>query len=169
VFPIQKIIIARVISIFCIFFSCSVPAYSQWSWFHEKLFFLKKTSCVFHVVDCIGILYAFYKCILILSSWYSRGSLQGIHLCSFDPSLRIRNVNYKTTNWTRGNNYKRNRTKPAYKVGPCLENGRRKITLNSIEVNGETKESTRETEVKLDGRYKEGHKRKKLKWMPVGR
>ena len=38
-------------------------------------------------------------------------------------------------------------------VRPCLENGRRKITQNSIEVDAETKESTRKTEKKncLDG------------------
>jgi len=37
-----------------------------------------------------------------------------------------------------------------------------KITQNSIEVDAETKEkSTRKTEEKLDGRYKEGHERKK--------
>ena len=33
----------------------------------------------------------------------------------------------------------------------------------------ETKESTRKTEEKLDGRYKDGHERKKPKWRPVGR
>ena len=33
----------------------------------------------------------------------------------------------------------------------------------SIEVDAETKESTRKTEEKLDGRYKEGHERKKPK------
>jgi hypothetical protein len=44
---------------------------------------------------------------------------------------------------------------------PCSENGRRKFAQNSIEVDAETKESTRKTEEKLDGRYKEGHKRKK--------
>jgi hypothetical protein len=43
------------------------------------------------------------------------------------------------------------------------ENGRRKITQNSIEVDAETKESTRKTEVKLDGEYKEGHERKRPK------
>jgi len=43
------------------------------------------------------------------------------------------------------------------------ENGRRKITKNRIEVDAETKESTRKTEEKLDGRYKEGHERKKPK------
>jgi hypothetical protein len=48
-------------------------------------------------------------------------------------------------------------------VRPCSENGRRKITQNSIEVDAETKESTNRTEEKLDGRYKEGHERKKLK------
>jgi hypothetical protein len=42
-------------------------------------------------------------------------------------------------------------------VRPCSENGRRKITQNNIEVNTETKESTRKTQEKLDGRYKEGH------------
>jgi hypothetical protein len=47
-------------------------------------------------------------------------------------------------------------------VWPCLENGRRKITQNSIEVDAETKESTRKTEEKLDGRYKERHERKNL-------
>jgi len=44
---------------------------------------------------------------------------------------------------------------------PCPKNGRRKITQNSIEVDAETKESTRKTEEKLDGKYKEGHERKK--------
>ena len=39
-------------------------------------------------------------------------------------------------------------------VRPCSENGRRKITQNSTEVDAETKESTRKTEEKLDGRYK---------------
>jgi hypothetical protein len=34
----------------------------------------------------------------------------------------------------------------AYMVRPCSENGRRKITQNSIEVDVETKESTRKTE-----------------------
>jgi len=32
-----------------------------------------------------------------------------------------------------------------------------------MEVNAETKESTRNTEKKLDGKYKEGHERKKPK------
>jgi len=45
----------------------------------------------------------------------------------------------------------------------CPKNGRRKITQNSIEVDAETKDSTRKTEEKLDGRYKEGHERKKAK------
>jgi len=54
-------------------------------------------------------------------------------------------------------------------VRPCSENGRRKITQNSIEVDAETKESTRKTEEKLDGRYKKGHERKKPKGRPVGR
>jgi hypothetical protein len=48
-------------------------------------------------------------------------------------------------------------------VRPCSENGRRKIVQNSIEVDAETEESMRKTEVKLDGRYKEGHERKKPK------
>jgi hypothetical protein len=36
-------------------------------------------------------------------------------------------------------------------------------------VDAETKESTRKTEEKLGGRYKEGHERKKPKGRPVGR
>jgi len=48
-------------------------------------------------------------------------------------------------------------------VRPCSENDRRKITQNSIEVDDETKESTRKTEEKLDGRYKEDHERKNPK------
>jgi hypothetical protein len=48
-------------------------------------------------------------------------------------------------------------------VRPCSENGRRKITQNSIEVDAETKESTKKTEEKLGGRYKEDHERKKPK------
>jgi hypothetical protein len=48
-------------------------------------------------------------------------------------------------------------------VRPCSENVRRKITQNSIEVDAETKESMRKTEEKLDGKYKEGHHRKKPK------
>jgi hypothetical protein len=48
-------------------------------------------------------------------------------------------------------------------------NGRRKITRNSIEVDAETKESMRKTEEKLDGRYKEGHERKKSKGRPERR
>jgi len=40
---------------------------------------------------------------------------------------------------------------------PCSENGRRKITQNSSEVDAETKESTRKTKEKLDGKFKEGH------------
>ena len=39
----------------------------------------------------------------------------------------------------------------------------RKTTQNSIEVDAETKESTRKTEEKLDGRNKGGHERKKPK------
>ena len=48
-------------------------------------------------------------------------------------------------------------------IRPCSKNGRRKITGNSIEVDAETKESTKKTEEKLDGRNKEGHERKKPK------
>ena len=44
-------------------------------------------------------------------------------------------------------------------VQPCPKNGRRKITQNNIEVDAETKDSTRKTEEKLDGRYREGHER----------
>jgi hypothetical protein len=61
------------------------------------------------------------------------------------------------------NGCKRKWTEPAYMVRPCSENGRRKITQNSIEVDVETKESMRNTEEKLDGRYKEGHEQKKPK------
>jgi len=46
-------------------------------------------------------------------------------------------------------------------VWPCSKNGRRKTAQNSIEVDAETRESTRKTEEKLDGRNKEGHERKK--------
>jgi hypothetical protein len=48
-------------------------------------------------------------------------------------------------------------------VLPCSDNGRRKITQNNIKVDAETKESTRNTEEKLDGRFKENHERKKPK------
>jgi hypothetical protein len=54
-------------------------------------------------------------------------------------------------------------------VRPCSENGRRKITQNRIEVDAETKENTRKTEEKLDGKYKEGRERKKPKGRPMGR
>jgi hypothetical protein len=43
------------------------------------------------------------------------------------------------------------------------KNGRRKIAQNSIEVDAKTKENTRKTEEKLDGRNDEGHARKKPK------
>ena len=52
---------------------------------------------------------------------------------------------------------------PANMVWPCSKNGRRKTAQNSVEVDAETKESTRKTEEKLDGRNKEGHERKKPK------
>jgi len=48
-------------------------------------------------------------------------------------------------------------------VWPCSKNDRRKTTQNSIEVDAETKESTRMTEEKLDGSNKEGHERQKPK------
>jgi len=52
-------------------------------------------------------------------------------------------------------------------VRSCSENDRRKITQNNIEVDAEIKECTGKTEEKVDGRYKEGHERKKPKWGPV--
>jgi hypothetical protein len=48
-------------------------------------------------------------------------------------------------------------------VRPCSKNGKRKIDQNSIEVVAKTRESTRMTEEKVDGRKKEGHARKKPK------
>ena len=45
---------------------------------------------------------------------------------------------------------------------PCSENGRKKITQNSIEVDTDTKESTRKTEEKLDGRYKDAMNERNL-------
>jgi len=48
-------------------------------------------------------------------------------------------------------------------VWPCSNNGRRKTAENNIEVDAETKESTRKNEGKLNGRNKEGHERKKPK------
>jgi hypothetical protein len=47
-------------------------------------------------------------------------------------------------------------------VRQCSENGRRKITQNSIEVDVETKESTRKNEEKLNGRYKKGQNERNL-------
>jgi len=44
-----------------------------------------------------------------------------------------------------------------------FKNGRRKITQNNIAVDAETREGTRKTEEKLDGRYREGHGQKKPK------
>jgi hypothetical protein len=41
--------------------------------------------------------------------------------------------------------------------------GRRKITQNTMKWMAKQKESTGKTEEKLDGRYKEGHERKKPK------
>jgi hypothetical protein len=54
-------------------------------------------------------------------------------------------------------------------VRPCSKNGRRKIAQNSTEVDAKTKDSTRKTEEKLDGRNKERHERKKPKGRPMGR
>jgi hypothetical protein len=48
-------------------------------------------------------------------------------------------------------------------LGECSENERREIAQNNIEVDAETKDSTRKTEEKLDERYKESRKRKKSK------
>jgi hypothetical protein len=48
-------------------------------------------------------------------------------------------------------------------VRPCSKNGRRKIAQNSTEVNAKTKESTKKTKEKLDGRNKEGLEQKKPK------
>ena len=52
---------------------------------------------------------------------------------------------------------------------PSLFKQQMKIAQNSIEVNAKTKENTKKTEEKLDGRNKEGHARKEPKWRPVGR
>ena len=46
------------------------------------------------------------------------------------------------------------------RLNKCLDNAG---AQNSIEVDADTKESTRKTEEKLDGRNKEGHERKKPK------
>ena len=53
-------------------------------------------------------------------------------------------------------------------VRPSPKNGRGKNAQDSIEVDAKTKENTRKTEEKLDGRNKEGHERKKPTWRPVG-
>jgi hypothetical protein len=54
-------------------------------------------------------------------------------------------------------------------VWPSLNNGRGTIALDSIEVDTNSAESTRETEEKLDGRSKEGHEREYHARRPVGR
>jgi hypothetical protein len=54
-------------------------------------------------------------------------------------------------------------------VRPYSKNSRRNIAQSSIEVDAKTKESTRKTEEKLDGRNKEDHKRKKPKGRSMGR
>jgi len=45
---------------------------------------------------------------------------------------------------------------------PCSKNGRRKTAQNSIEVDAKTKESTRKTEKKLDGRNKKAMNERNL-------
>jgi hypothetical protein len=70
------------------------------------------------------------------------------------------------TNWTRRNNYKRDRTKPADKVQRMAEGRLPKIALKWMP---KQKKSTEKTEEELDGRNKEGHERKKSKRRPVGR
>ena len=45
---------------------------------------------------------------------------------------------------------------------PCSKNGRRKTTQDSIEVDAETKASTRKTEEKLDGRIKKAMNERNL-------
>jgi hypothetical protein len=47
--------------------------------------------------------------------------------------------------------------------------GKVKLPKIALKWMPETKESTRKIEEKLDGRYKEGHERKKPKGRPVGR
>jgi len=42
-------------------------------------------------------------------------------------------------------------------VRSCSKNGRIKIAQNSIGMDAKTKDRTRKTEKKLDGRNKEGH------------
>ena len=58
---------------------------------------------------------------------------------------------------------KAHRTEPAHMVRPCSTNGRRKIAQNSSDVDTKTKENTRKTEEKPDGRNEEGHARKEPK------
>jgi len=47
-------------------------------------------------------------------------------------------------------------------VWTCSKNGRRKTAQNSIEVDAETKESTRKTEEKLDGGIKKAMNERNL-------
>jgi len=70
---------------------------------------------------------------------------------------RIRNVSIRQETGLEGTIIKETEQNQLYMLRPCSENGRRKITQNSIEVDAETKESRRKTEDKLDGRYKEDH------------
>jgi len=49
---------------------------------------------------------------------------------------------------------KKDRTEPAHMVRTCSKNGRRKTAQNSTEVDAKTKESTKKTEEKLNGRNK---------------
>ena len=64
---------------------------------------------------------------------------------------KIRNVTIRQQIGLEETIIKKKLTEPAYMVRPCSENGRRKITQDSIEVDTEAKESTRKTEEKLDG------------------
>ena len=134
---------------------------------------LSQVYCVWQVVKTLTIILnnpVFYISVLyILYKTEWRKILNKF----FVSNIRIyihRKEKIKTTNWIRGTNYKRNWTEPTYMVRPCPKNGRMKITQNSVEVDGEIKESTRKTKKKKqDGRYKEGHERKKPKWRSVER
>jgi hypothetical protein len=76
---------------------------------------------------------------------------------------RIRNVTIRQQIALEETIIKEIKIEPPYMVRPCSENGRRNITQNNIEVDAETKESTRKAEEKLDGRYKECQEQKKPK------
>jgi len=76
---------------------------------------------------------------------------------------RIRNVKIRQQTGLKKPIIKETEQNQLNMVCPCSKNGRWKIIQNSIEVDIETKESTRTTEEKLDGRYEKGHERKKPK------